>query len=62
MNAKNKKFVVVMAVILAALMVGSMATLTISLIITGLTADAEEAEGELTYTPEEDLYEGTLKM
>ena len=62
MNAKNKKFVVVMAVILAALMVGSMATLTISLIISGLSADAEEAEGALPYTPEEDLYEGTLKM
>ena len=62
MNAKNKKFVVVMAVILAALMVGSMATLTISLIFSALSAKAEETEGELPYTPEEDLYEGTLKM
>ena len=62
MNAKNKKLFVIMAVILAVLMVGSMATLTVSLIISTLTAGAEGAEGELPYTPEEDLYEGTLKM
>ena len=62
MNAKNKKLFVIMAVILAVLMVGSMATLTVSLIISALTAGAEGAEGELPYTPEEDLYEGTLKM
>ena len=62
MNAKNKKFVVVIAIILAALMVGSMATLTISLIISSLSTKAEDAEGALPYTPEEDLYEGTLKM
>ena len=62
MNAKKKKFVVIMAIILAVLMVGSMATLTISLIFSALSAKAEETEGELPYTPEEDLYEGTLKM
>ena len=62
MNAKKKKFVVIMAIILAVLMVGSMATLTLSLIFSALSAKAEEAEGELPYTPEEDLYEGTLKM
>ena len=62
MNAKKKKFVVIMAIILAVLMVGSMATLTLSLIFSALSAKAEETEGELPYTPEEDLYEGTLKM
>ena len=62
MNAKNKKFVVIMAIILAALMVGSMATLTISLILSSLATKAEDADSSLPYTPEDDLYEGTLKM
>ncbi|MBR6782218.1 MAG: hypothetical protein IKM33_03365 [Clostridia bacterium] len=37
MNAKNKKYVVIMAIILAVLMIGSMATMAISLIISSLS-------------------------
>lgn len=42
MNAKNKKYVVIMAIILAVLMVGSMATLAISLIISSLSEKSED--------------------
>ena len=62
MNGKKKKLAVILAVVMAVLMVGSVATLTITMIISALTAKAEGGEGELTYTPEPDLYEGSLKM
>ena len=62
MNSKKKKLVTVLAVILALLMVVSVATLTFTMIISALTAKAEDGEGQPSYTPEDDLYEGTLKM
>ncbi|MBQ4112370.1 MAG: hypothetical protein IJD38_06215 [Clostridia bacterium] len=60
MNMKKKKFLTVMAIILAVLMLGSMATLTITMIFSALTAKAAPEEG--SYEPEEDLYAGSLKM
>ena len=42
MNAKNKKYVVIMAIILAILMVGSMATMAISLIISSLSQKTDD--------------------
>ena len=62
MNAKKKKFVVIMAVILAALMVGSMATMAISLIISSLSQhedDHDDHEGhDHAYAP----YENTIVL
>lgn len=59
MNAKKKKFVVAMAIILAALMVGSMATMAISLIISALTNKEDDHEGHNhAYAP----YENTVVL
>lgn len=59
MNAKKKKFVVIMAVILAALMVGSMATMAISLIISSLSEHEDDHEGhDHAYAP----YENTIVL
>ena len=59
MNAKKKKFVVIMAIILAALMVGSLATTAISLIISSLSEHEDDHEGhDHAYAP----YENTIVL
>ena len=59
MNAKKKKFVVIMAIILAALMVGSLATTAISLIISSLSEHEDDHEGhDHAYAP----YESTVVL
>ena len=54
MNAKSKKFVVIMAIILAALMVASMATTAIALIISSLSKKADDGHNH-TYLPSENF-------
>ena len=54
MNAKNKKFVVAMAIILAALMVISMAASAIYLIISTLTQKHDDGHNR-TYLPTENF-------
>ena len=56
MNTKRKQILKILAIILAVLMLGSVATMTFTMIFSALSAKAAPEEG--TYEPEADLYEG----